>query len=71
MLIDAVKLNLSSADYESHLENLRNVARIRGADRIFADYEVDVIIGPADSFLSKIAAGAGKWQICSNSSDIY
>ena len=55
----AANLQLTSEEYHMHLEHLRNVARTQGVDYILQKYGADVIIGPADSMLSKIAAGAG------------
>lgn len=56
---DAASLKLSSAEYEAHLKNLRDIARRRGIDLMLEENDIDVIIGPADSQLTKIAAAAG------------
>ncbi|MCJ1357711.1 MAG: hypothetical protein MMC33_007707 [Icmadophila ericetorum] len=56
---DAASLDISSEEYEAHLQNIRDVARTRGIDQVLEQDELDVIIGPADSQLSKIAAAAG------------
>ncbi|KAK2737896.1 hypothetical protein FQN57_007347 [Myotisia sp. PD_48] len=55
----AAASNLSPAQYEAHLQNVRETGRARGIDHIINKYGVDVIIGPADSQLTKIAAAAG------------
>ncbi|RHZ70336.1 hypothetical protein CDV55_108201 [Aspergillus turcosus] len=56
---DAAALNISPEEYEAHLQNVRDTGRRRGIDHILNKYGVDVIIGPADSQLTKIAAAAG------------
>lgn len=58
LLQDAINLQISGGDYKLHLQHLRDVAR-DGANLIFSEYKVDVIIAPADSPVSAIAAGAG------------
>ena len=60
ILVDAVDLKLSPTEYDHHLQHLRHVARTQGVDCILTEYGVDVIIGPADSFLSSLASGAGR-----------
>ncbi|EED21632.1 glutamyl-tRNA(gln) amidotransferase subunit A, putative [Talaromyces stipitatus ATCC 10500] len=56
---DATSMNLSAREYVTHLRNIREIGRTNGIDRILKDYEIDVIIGPADSQMTKIAAAAG------------
>ena len=56
----ALKLQLSPEEYNKHLDHLRDVAKTQGVDYILHKHKADVIIGPADSFLSRIAAGAGQ-----------
>jgi len=56
---DAASLQLSSAEYEAHLSNIRTVARTKGIDRVLQQFGIDVIIGPADSQATKFAAAAG------------
>lgn len=46
-------------DYNRHLKHLENAARGDGVDHILQKYQVDVIIGPADSFLTSMATGSG------------
>jgi amidase len=62
-LEDAVELNLTSAEYDMYLKKLREIARTQGVDRILNEYDADVIIGPADSLLSSIAAASGTEEI--------
>jgi amidase len=55
----AAESNLSPEQYEAHLQNVRDAGQGRGIDKMIEEYGVDVIIGPADSQLTKIAAAAG------------
>ncbi|KAK7224766.1 hypothetical protein V2G26_012769 [Clonostachys chloroleuca] len=55
----AADLILSSDEYVAHLRNVRDLGRTRGIDKILNEHNVDVIIGPADSQFTKIAAAAG------------
>ncbi|PVH75110.1 amidase signature enzyme [Cadophora sp. DSE1049] len=56
---DALALKLPPGDYEEHLRNVRSIGREQGIDHILDTYGLDVIIGPADSQITKIAAAAG------------
>jgi hypothetical protein len=40
--------------------HVRNVARDSGVDRVFQTHGVNVIIGPADGFISTMAASSGE-----------
>jgi hypothetical protein len=53
-------LKLSPGEYEAHLQNVREIGRTRGIDKVLNQLGLDVIIGPADSQLTKIAAAAGE-----------
>ncbi|KAL2833835.1 amidase signature domain-containing protein [Aspergillus cavernicola] len=55
----AQDLDVSQETYARHLEHLRHVAREEGIDHIFKTHHVDVIIGPADSFITSLATGSG------------
>lgn len=57
---DAATLELTSEQYESHLRNIREIGRVKGIDKALGEHGIDVIIGPADSQVTKIAAAAGK-----------
>lgn len=46
-------------EYQRHLAHLRRAAIVDGLDLIFDEYGVDVILGPADSFISTFATGSG------------
>ena len=56
---DAASLQLSPLEYEAHLRNVRDLGRAKGIDQVLEKHEVDVIIGPSDSQITKIAAAAG------------
>ncbi|KAI0095556.1 putative glutamyl-tRNA amidotransferase subunit A [Nemania sp. FL0031] len=51
--------HLESEEYDETLEYLRRITRDEGIDRILKEYDVDVIIGPADSFITSLATGSG------------
>lgn len=53
-------MEISAGEYEAHLQNVRDTARSRGIDQVLKQNGLDVIIGPADSQLTKIAAAAGE-----------
>ncbi|CAG9952035.1 unnamed protein product [Clonostachys rosea f. rosea IK726] len=55
----AADLVLSSDEYDTHLRNVRDLGRTRGIDKILNEHNIDVIVGPADSQFTKIAAAAG------------
>ena len=59
LIEDAASLKLSSTEYEAHLKNMRDIARRRGIDLMLQQNDLDVIIGPADSQVTKVAAAAG------------
>ncbi|KAI1192490.1 putative glutamyl-tRNA amidotransferase subunit A [Nemania serpens] len=56
---DSHNPHLAAEDYGKTLEHLRNISRDQGIDRILEEYDVDVIIGPADSFITSLAAASG------------
>ena len=52
-------MNISTEEYKAHLQNARDTAKTRGVDQVLKRDQLDVVIGPADSQLTKIAAAAG------------
>jgi hypothetical protein len=56
---NAASLNISSEEYQAHLQIVRTTGRTKGIDHVLKEHGLDVIIGPADSQLTKIAAAAG------------
>ncbi|KAI1453883.1 putative glutamyl-tRNA amidotransferase subunit A [Annulohypoxylon moriforme] len=59
VLIEADEVQLSRETYQRHLAHLRKVCRDEGIDSILEHYGVDIIIGPADSFITSLATGSG------------
>ncbi|KAI0098026.1 putative glutamyl-tRNA amidotransferase subunit A [Nemania sp. FL0031] len=57
--ISSQELELSQDEYDRALRHLRYISRDSGVDYVLEQHGVDVIIGPADSFLTSIAAGGG------------
>ncbi|KAG6366464.1 hypothetical protein INS49_000641 [Diaporthe citri] len=57
--LKAQEQQTSPKDYEEHLAHLRRAATIDGIDHILDEYGLDVIIGPADSFITSFATGSG------------
>ncbi|KAG4437656.1 hypothetical protein IFR05_006867 [Cadophora sp. M221] len=55
----AEELNLTTAEFQRYLSKMREVCWKQGIDYILDKYNVDVIIGPADSTLSTIASRNG------------
>lgn len=58
-LVEAYTQNVSGEVYDRHLANFRNVAKNLILDRVFAKYNVNIIIAPADSFITCLASGSG------------
>ncbi|KAI1425000.1 putative glutamyl-tRNA amidotransferase subunit A [Xylaria sp. FL1777] len=57
--IETQEQHLKSEEYDETLRYLRKLTRDEGIDRILKEYDVDVIIGPADSFITSLATGSG------------
>ncbi|KAI4870985.1 putative glutamyl-tRNA amidotransferase subunit A [Hypoxylon rubiginosum] len=57
--IQTQEQSLTAEQYEKTLEHLRSISRDHGIDRILREFDVDVIIGPADSFITSLATGSG------------
>ncbi|KAI6082976.1 putative glutamyl-tRNA amidotransferase subunit A [Hypoxylon rubiginosum] len=57
--IQTEQQDLSEEQYNKTLEYLRTISRDHGIDYILRKFEVDVIIGPADSFITSLAAASG------------
>jgi amidase len=56
----ALDINVSAKEYESYFKHMRTVGRERGIDHILEKYDVDIILGPTDSFLSTLASASGR-----------
>ncbi|KAF5702105.1 glu asp-tRNA amidotransferase subunit A [Fusarium mundagurra] len=59
LLIDAEESDISPKDYEKNLSHLRQVTCDDGLDRIFKEYDVDVIVGSSDTAITAYASGSG------------
>jgi len=66
-LIQTQQQNVSSQHYRTQLELMHDLFRKQGVDYVMEKYNVDVIIGPTDSFLSSIATFTGKTLVRSTS----
>ncbi|KUJ15904.1 amidase signature enzyme [Mollisia scopiformis] len=58
-LVRAQAFHSDPVRYEQSLNYIRRMSRAEGIDKALSQYDIDVIIGPADSFLSTLAAAAG------------
>ena len=52
-------MNLSEAEVEAAIQHVRDVGRTRGIDKIFKEFNVNVIVGPAESGLTGFASATG------------
>lgn len=57
--LKAQEQQTSPEEYGRHLEHLCRAATVDGIDRILDEHGLDVIIGPADSFITSFATGSG------------
>lgn len=60
LLEKSVDFGISSEEYEQTLAYARDVGRTKGLDRVFDEYSVDVIIGPAESAITYFSSAAGE-----------
>lgn len=58
-MTDAYNQVTSLEDYQRHHAHFRHVAKDLALDRVFAEHHVNVIIAPADSMFTCLAAGSG------------
>jgi amidase len=58
-MTEAYSQNASSDKYQRHLAHFRDVAKNQALDRVFAEYKVNIVLAPADSFLTCLASGSG------------
>jgi amidase len=54
-----LEVNLSDSDYEKYTTHFRHAGR-EGIDKVFRDYDLNIIIGPSDSDITVLAAASGK-----------
>lgn len=58
----ALATNLSTKALDAALQHAREVSRSKGIDKILKDYDLDVIIGPAESSTTDLASASGSWN---------
>ncbi|KAL6807582.1 amidase signature domain-containing protein [Trichoderma sp. SZMC 28013] len=58
-LIKCENQNVSATEYDRLFAHMRKVARDSGVERVFRTHGVNVIIGPADGFISTMASSGG------------
>jgi amidase len=54
-------MNLTKEEYKKFFNHMRKVSRDEGVDKVMKEHDLDVIIGPGDSFMSNIAAASGEY----------
>jgi hypothetical protein len=59
LLENSLKVVLNATQRQRYLDKLRDVGRTRGIDATLAKYNIDVIIGPAESGLTELVSAAG------------
>ena len=55
----ALAHNYNTEYLDAALTRARKIGRDEGIDKIFEEYDLDVIIGPADSAMVSLAAASG------------
>lgn len=55
----ALATKLSTETLDATLQYARQVSRTKGIDKILEDYNLDVIIGPAESSMTDLASASG------------
>ena len=61
-LEEALKSKISPGTLNAALNHARDIGRTRGIDRILKEYDIDVIIGPAESSMTDIASASGQQE---------
>ena len=56
----ALNSHITASTLKAALNHARDVGRTRGIDRILKEYDIDVIIGPAESAMTDIASASGE-----------
>ncbi|KAH0557049.1 hypothetical protein GP486_005161 [Trichoglossum hirsutum] len=59
-LTEALSYAMSAEEYSKTLAQVRHLGRTRGIDETLTKYDIDVIIGPADSSVSSLASASGQ-----------
>ncbi|KAL8782231.1 MAG: hypothetical protein Q9213_005561 [Squamulea squamosa] len=61
-LEQALASKLSAETLDATLRHAREVSRTNGIDKILRDYNLDVIIGPAESSMTDLASASVSWE---------
>jgi amidase len=61
LLEKSLEFVLDATQRQRYLDKLRDVGRTRGIDATLAKYNIDVIIGPAESGLTELVSAAGSF----------
>jgi amidase len=56
----ALEFELTGSDQEAYVNKLREIGRTKGINKTLQDYDIDVIIGPAESGLTQLSSAAGR-----------
>jgi amidase len=56
----AANFRITDEEYRKALDDMRNWGRKMAVDRCLAEYEVDVMVGPADSRINEFSSAAGR-----------
>ena len=56
----ALNSKASASTLDAALNHARDIGRTRGIDKILKDYDIDLIIGPAESSMADIASASGE-----------
>lgn len=59
-LEEALNSKIRASTLDAALNHAREIGRTRGIDRILKEYDIDVIIGPAESSMTDIASASGE-----------
>ncbi|MCJ1311431.1 hypothetical protein MMC25_005102 [Agyrium rufum] len=70
-LEDVLKVNISKEYFEEALALLRKVSRDDGIDKMMKDYDIDVIIGPAESWMTGMASASAPLDLSPKMRTIY
>lgn len=61
-LENAQQNHTSEAEIEALIQQMRHIGRVEGLDKVFADYNINVLLGPADGAMTTFAAAAGLYH---------
>ena len=55
-------MKMTSDEYYRLVEHARYIARDSGIDKTFKEFDINVVIGPAESAMTQFASAAGAWH---------